>query len=173
MTCSSLDLEITCMCELVSASQQPQQPLLSQQDVPEIDDDPVTAAAAASPNTQTWHGPWRRFLACGLSNGLICLLDLKGSIIVRAIQVGSRITSIEAMATTNHRVLSEEVRLSCSAVTNCSKSPVCFQLLFFHGILAVGTQSGHVYLVDMALDWDSNVWEAADPSRIIVMCDLR
>ena len=54
---------------------------------------------------------------------------------VRAIQVGKRVTSVAVVSSyggplSNHRTLAEE-------------------LMFFYGTVAVGTSEGHVYLVDL------------------------
>ena len=81
----------------------------------------MSAAASAAVSL----GGGRRSLVVGLSSGLVCLLDLKSSKVVRAIQVGKRVTSVAVVSSyggplSNHRTLAEE-------------------LMFFYGTVAVGT----------------------------------
>ena len=103
----------------------------------------LSAAAASSAAVSLGGG--RRSLVVGLSSGLVCLLDLKSGKVVRAIQVGKRVTSVAVVSSyggplSDHRTLAEE-------------------LMFFHGTVAVGTSEGHVYLVDLGrysvLSWCS------------------
>ena len=70
-------------------------------------------STASSSAAQFVHG--RRYAVVGLANGLLCLLDLKSSRVVRAIQMKQRVTSIAVVSNgggpaENHRNLAEEVR---------------------------------------------------------------
>ncbi|TRY74821.1 hypothetical protein TCAL_05664 [Tigriopus californicus] len=83
----------------------------------------------------------RRCAVVGLANGLVCVLDLKSSKVIRAIQMGQRVTALSVVSPmggpmANHRTMAEE-------------------LMFFYGIVAVGTLEGHLYLVDLGLDLSS------------------
>ncbi len=49
---------------------------------------------------------------CGLSNGLVCVVDLRGSRVVRCVRFERAVTAVEVVAPGaggDHRLLSEEV----------------------------------------------------------------
>ncbi len=52
-------------------------------------------------------------LVCGLSDGLVCVLDLRSSRVVRCVNVGRRVTAVEVVSggggAAGGRLLSEEV----------------------------------------------------------------
>ena len=73
-------------------------------------------------------------LAVGLASGLVCVFDTRTSRVVRAIQVRHRVSAVASVAP--------------AARPGTADSPV----LHFCGVLAVGTQEGHVFLLDLCLD---------------------
>ena len=80
-------------------------------------------------------------LCIGLSDGRVCLFNIFSSKIIRCINLGHRITALENLTSftdSNPRYLSEE-------------------LLLFNGLVAVGTQEGHVFLIDLGLDEESKL----------------
>lgn len=98
--------EITCCTELVSPSSSIVNP---------------NASSAGNPNASHLGGPHcppnsaRRAVVVGLANGLVCVLDLKSSRIIRAIQTGYRVASVAVISSmggpmSNHRNMAEEVR---------------------------------------------------------------
>ena len=79
-------------------------------------------------------------LAVALSSGLVCIFDTRTSKVVRAISVSDRVASLALVS---------------------GQGPVCDQdnsgasdvpLATFGGVLAVGTQEGHIMLLDLMLD---------------------
>ncbi|QQP38073.1 AT hook containing transcription factor 1, partial [Caligus rogercresseyi] len=69
----------------------------------------------------------------GLDSGIVSVLDIKISKRIKSISFPDRISSLAVIQDSAHRSLAEE-------------------LMFFKGILAVGTQNGDLYLLDLALD---------------------
>jgi hypothetical protein len=138
-------LEITCVAEIASPSG-----LKHNQHHQDVDGAAggINASSASFAAAPCHTG--RRSLIVGLSSGLICLFDLKSSKVMRAIRVGKRVTSVSVVSSyggpmSNHRMLAEE-------------------LMFFYGVVAVGTSEGRVYLVDLALDALNDIDEDNDVS---------
>ena len=79
-----------------------------------------------------------RYLCVGLSDGRVCVFNIFSSRIVRCVNLTSRITALQCL-------------------TSPTSVPrfLCEELLILSGLVAVGTQEGHMYLVDFALDEDS------------------
>ena len=79
-----------------------------------------------------------RYLCVGLSDGRVCVFNIFSSRIVRCVNLTSRITALQCL-------------------TSPTSVPryLCEELLLLSGLVAVGTQEGHMYLVDFALDEDS------------------
>ena len=94
-----------------------------------------------------------RGLLIGLSNGLVCLLDLKSSRITRAVRIGKRVTAIEVVSS------ARSINGGLNEAKNRGQIISDELTSTFSGILAVGTQQGHVYLLDLALD---NLESASD-----------
>ncbi|XP_029651707.1 protein ELYS isoform X1 [Octopus sinensis] len=72
------------------------------------------------------------------SNGLLCVLHIGLSKVVKAIEIPFPVTSVECVTSllgNDFLVWSFSEQLSC-----------------FYGIIAAGTEGGHVYLIDMCLD---------------------
>lgn len=92
-----LDHEITCVSELISKSW------------------PNPSSGSVEPD----EGVNRRCAVVGLANGLVCVLDLKSSKVIRAIQMGQRVTALSVVSPmggpmANHRTMAEEV--SCGSI---------------------------------------------------------
>jgi hypothetical protein len=103
----------------------------------------ITACVEISPNNRASRRPAGeksnsgRFLAVGLNNGYVCLFDVRSSTVVRCVKMPHHVTALASIASSTSipRFLAEE-------------------WLLFHGLIAVGSQEGHVYLIDMATDED-------------------
>ena len=76
-------------------------------------------------------------LDCGLEGGLICLFDIPGSRVVRAISVPQKVTAIAVVASSGGPAVPAHLHPA---------------LLYFHGIAAVGTAEGRLLLVDLATE---------------------
>ncbi|KAK7093209.1 protein ELYS-like [Littorina saxatilis] len=91
------------------------------------------------------HG--RARLAVGVNGaaeqGTLVLLDVASSVIVRAVEIPQQVTAVERVLTYGGR--------------NVPQWALSQQLRQFHGILAVGTMGGYLYLVDMSLDSPSRI----------------
>ena len=80
-----------------------------------------------------------RYLCIGLDDGRVCIFNVFSSKIIRCVQLPSRITALQCLTT-----LSSVPR------------HLCEELLILCGLVAVGTQEGHLFLVDFALDEESS-----------------
>ena len=76
-----------------------------------------------------------KYLAIGLSDGQVCIFDISASRILRSVSFDSRITALTSM----------------TSPTSIPRH-LCEDLLMFQGLVAAGTQDGHVFLIDFALD---------------------
>lgn len=88
-------------------------------------------------------------LDCGLNGGLLCVFDISGSKVIRAISVSQPVSS-----------------LALVSVAGGPSVPAHFHpaLRYFHGIVGVGTVGGRVLLVDLALDENSETTDSQPAS---------
>ncbi len=89
-----------------------------------------------------------RLLVVALSGGHVCLFDVRSSKILRCVQMPHRVTALAHLTspTSIPRYLAEE-------------------LLLMNGLVAVGTQEGKVYLLDMVLDELEFTSDESSPSE--------
>lgn len=89
-----------------------------------------------------------RFLCIGLSDGRVCLFNIFSSRVIRCLNLSNRITSLQ-----------------CLASPSSAPRYLCEELLLMSGLIAVGTQEGHVYLVDCSIDDDLEVSDESSPCQ--------
>ena len=108
-------------------------------------------------SAQQHHPFQRRLLVVGLASGLVCVFDIRSSRIIRAIQMPHRITALAILGNGGSSYGSAVVG-GCNDIGLAGlglylrNNLLAEELLFFRGIVAVGTQEGHIYLLDIALD---------------------
>ena len=97
-------------------------------------------------------------MAVGLASGLVCVFDTRTSRVVRAVQLDHRVTAVEVVST----------GAKCPHPGGTRLDP----LTDFWGVLAVGTQEGHVMLLDLCLDDDTDVeTDESDPAEVYEVTD--
>ena len=79
----------------------------------------LASPSVAAPGTEhgdltSRSGLSRRAVVVGLANGLVCVVDLKSSRVIRALNTGHRVTSVAVVASmggpmANHRNIAETV----------------------------------------------------------------
>lgn len=144
--------EITCTAEMALAVSRP-----SAASSQGCDDD---ASYISSTATQRFNV--RRLVVAGLSTGLICILDIKSCRLIRVIRMPFRVTSVTVLS--NGSIGSSDDDLG--AATPATNRTLAEELLFFQGVIAVGTQEGHLYLVDAALDMTDAEESEKSPSDL-------
>ncbi|KAL8578235.1 hypothetical protein ACOMHN_040996 [Nucella lapillus] len=87
--------------------------------------------------------------------GVVVLLDVASSLIVKAVEIPQQVTAVDKVLTYGG--------------ANVPSWALSEQLRQFYGIVAVGTEGGYVYLVDLALDCTYSF----DTSQKVVPCALR
>ena len=119
-----------------------------------------SASGSSTPieNTNQHNHPLqRRLLVVGLASGLVCVFDIRSSRIIRAVQMSHRITAL-AILGNGGSAYGGSVVGGCHDLglaglgMQLRNNLLAEELLFFRGIVAVGTQEGHIYLLDIALD---------------------
>ncbi|XP_076472311.1 uncharacterized protein LOC143301802 [Babylonia areolata] len=85
---------------------------------------------------------------------MLVLLNVATSLVVKAVEIPHQVTAVERVLTYGGG--------------NVPSWAFSEQLRQFHGIVAVGTEGGYIYLVDMALDWSQSI----DRSQKIAPCPL-
>ena len=106
---------------------------------------------------QQHHPLQRRLLVVGLASGLVCVFDIRSSKIIRAVQMRHRITALAILGNGGsgygNAVVGGYNEIGLAGLgLNLRNNLLAEELLFFRGIVAVGTQEGHIYLLDIALD---------------------
>uniref|UniRef100_A0A0K2TSW4 AT hook containing transcription factor 1 [Strongylocentrotus purpuratus] n=2 Tax=Lepeophtheirus salmonis TaxID=72036 RepID=A0A0K2TSW4_LEPSM len=86
-------------------------------------------------------------IVIGLNSGVVSVIDINISKIIKSIEFPQRVSSLAVIHDSASRSLAEE-------------------LMFFKGILAVGTQSGDLYLLDLALDKENEDVKPVSPLYI-------
>ena len=121
---------------------------------------PKSSSGTSTPiesGQQQHHPLQRRLLVVGLASGLVCVFDIRSSRIIRAIQMPHRITALAILGNGGSGYGSAVVG-GCNDIglaglgLQLRNNLLAEELLFFRGIVAVGTQEGHIYLLDIALD---------------------
>jgi hypothetical protein len=85
----------------------------------------------------------RRLVVAGLSTGLVCVVDVKSCRLVRAVRMPHRVTAVAVVANGSIGGADDDDAAS-PAVTHRNLTE---ELHFFQGVVAVGTQEGHLYLL--------------------------
>lgn len=119
-----------------------------------------SASGSSTPidsNITHQHHLQRRLLVVGLASGLVCVFDIRSSRIIRAVQMSHRITALSILGNGGSAhggsVVGGCHDLGLAGLgLQLRNNLLAEELLFFRGIVAVGTQEGHVYLLDIALD---------------------
>ncbi|XP_071110083.1 protein ELYS-like [Haliotis cracherodii] len=84
--------------------------------------------------------------------GMVCLLDVATSQVVKAVELPYKVTSVETV-------------LSCGG-DRVPDWAINEQMRCFHGIVAAGTHGGYVYLIDMNLDDEEETSDEVSPSSL-------
>ena len=96
----------------------------------------ITCAAPLAPHSRNISSS---LMVVGLASGLVCVFDTRTSRVVRAVQLENRVTAIDVVSPGKSHAMIEDATTLDPARDFC-------------GILAVGTQEGHVMLLDLCLD---------------------
>ena len=126
--------EITCVAEMsmtVSRHATSSHPV-------SVDD----ASFVSSATSQRHH--MRRLVVAGLSTGLVCILDIKSCRLIRVVRMPHRVTAVSVLSNGSMASSDDDEAGSASTVTNRNLAE---ELLFFQGVIAVGTQEGHLYFL--------------------------
>ena len=86
----------------------------------------------------------RRLVVAGLSSGLVCIIDIKSCRLIRAVRMPYRVTAVTVLSNGSIGSSDEDDGPAASLVTNRNFAE---ELLFFQGVIAVGTQEGHLYFL--------------------------
>ncbi|XP_067658686.1 protein ELYS-like [Haliotis asinina] len=84
--------------------------------------------------------------------GMVCLLDVSTSQVVKAVELPYQVTSVETVLSYGGDGVPEWA--------------ISEQMRCFYGIVAVGTQGGYVYLIDMNLDDEEETSDEVSPSSL-------
>ena len=126
-------IEITCVAEMAMIVSRHS----ASSNIPSADD-----ASFVSSVTSQRHSV-RRLVVAGLSTGLVCIIDIKSCRLIRAVRMPYRVTAVTVLS--NGSIgSSDDDEGSASPVTNRNLAE---ELLFFQGVIAVGTQEGHLYFL--------------------------
>ncbi|KAL5014317.1 hypothetical protein ScPMuIL_008587 [Solemya velum] len=95
-------------------------------------------------------------LLVGVSNvsltGMLCVLDVPSSLVIKAVEIPHKVTSVEPVTNSWGDglpvwTLNEQLRHYC-------------------GIVAIGTQTGEVYIIDMCLDDEGSLSDEIMPNKL-------
>ncbi|XP_033102998.1 protein ELYS-like isoform X2 [Anneissia japonica] len=89
------------------------------------------------------------------NGGMLCLLDVTTSQILTSVMFPYRVTAVEPVTHTGG--------------VNAPNFALSDHLRCFFGIIAVGTEGGHVYLVDLRLDDCDEYTHSTEPKNILVI----
>ena len=115
-----------------------------------------SASGSSTPidhGSQNYHPLQRRLLVTGLASGLVCVLDIRSSRIIRAVEMPHRITSLAILGNGGPTYGGTAVG-GCHDIglaglgLQLRNNLLAEELMFFRGIVAVGTQEGHIYVFD-------------------------
>ena len=89
---------------------------------------------------------------------LICLIDVRLSLVIKTIDVPFKISSLEVVSSYKPIVI--------------DNWPLIDELLHMNGIIVIGTEGGIVFIIDLFLDYDTPMNEALIPKKLsFIVCN--